>query len=138
MFAVFERSLQSLRLIENRKKGLTPRSPRLMSSEVATWITPCASIDKFLDRFHKFRLLKVAAFSPTAGTALLRWRWQPWIIKLLIAVRMVRSDIPVAAATASMPPQPSERASAAAHRLRVRSSRSATIATYFSRIHSMT
>ena len=51
---------------------------------------------------------------------------------------MVRSDRPVAADTASIPPQPSDRASAADHRLRARSSRSATIAEYFSRIHSTT
>src|SRR6266705_214595 len=37
-----------------------------------------------------------------------------------------------------MPPQPSDLASAAPHRLRARSSRSATIAVYFSRIHSTT
>src|SRR5713226_2741904 len=37
-----------------------------------------------------------------------------------------------------MPPQPSDRASAAPHRLRARSSRSETIAVYFSRIHSTT
>src|SRR5947209_16702712 len=37
-----------------------------------------------------------------------------------------------------MPPQPSDLASAAPHRLRARSSRSETIAVYFSRIHSTT
>ena len=56
----------------------------------------------------------------------------------LIPFRIVRSDSPVATDTASIPPQPSERASAAAHLLRARSSKSATIAAYFSRIHSTT
>jgi len=51
-----------------------------------------------------------------------------------IPVRMVRSEIPVASATAAMPPRPSERASAAAQRRRPRSSRSATKAMYFVRI----
>ena len=52
--------------------------------------------------------------------------------------RIVRSDIPVACATAAIPPRPKERASAAAHRLRPRSSKSPIMAAYLVRIHSTT
>ena len=55
-----------------------------------------------------------------------------------IPLRIVRSEIPVAMATAVMPPQPSDLASAAAHLRRPRSSRSEKIARYLSRIHSTT
>ena len=48
-----------------------------------------------------------------------------------IPVRIVRSDIPVACATAVIPPLPNDIASAAAHRRLARSSKSATIALYF-------
>ena len=56
----------------------------------------------------------------------------------LIPLRIVRSEIPVAAATAVIPPLPRESASLAAQRRRPRSSRSWAMLTNFCRIHSMT
>ena len=54
-----------------------------------------------------------------------------------IPVRIVRSEIPVALATAMTPPRPSDKASTAAHLRRPRSSSSAARFLYLSRIHSM-
>lgn len=77
-------------------------------------------------------------FRPAPGRRSCQGGSESGLSSSLIPFRIVRSDIPVAAATASMPPQPSDRASAAPHRLRARSSRSAAIAAYFCRIHSTT
>ena len=54
----------------------------------------------------------------------------------LIPVRIVRSEIPVAVATATIPPRPSDLASIAAHLRRPRSSSSDERCRYLSRIHS--
>jgi hypothetical protein len=62
----------------------------------------------------------------------------PAALSSLMPFRTVRSDKPVACATAAMPPQPNETASVAAQRRRPRSSNSSMSASYLQRIHSKT
>ncbi len=88
---------------------------------------------------HQSRLLLLARLPYHTPTR--RWRFDgsgfgSWSSR--IPLRTVRSEIPVATATAVIPPLPRDSASVAAQRRRPRSSKSWAILANFCRIHAMT